>query len=317
MKTEPVIVAQGLTRRFGELVAVDGLDLQVNPGEVFGFLGHNGAGKTTTIRLLNGILRSSDGSARVLGLNPARDGASLRRRTGVLTETPSLDGRLTARETLRTHAEVYGVPRPEINSRVDSILEDFELGDRADQKTASYSSGMKQRLALARALFHQPEVLFLDEPTAGLDPIAARRVHDLIGKLADVEKRTAIICTHNLVEAQRLCNRVAVLEKGRLLAIGTPAELARGLGGSLSLEIEVAPQYTAQALALLGASSGIVDSPTPQNGMITLAITSRDVIPGLIAVLVEGGVPVYRITPQDPSLEDIYFALHGKKGDGA
>jgi ABC-2 type transport system ATP-binding protein len=313
MATGPVIVARNLTRRFGQLLAVDRLSLEVFPGEVFGFLGHNGAGKTTTIRLLNGVLSSSEGKAEVLGLDPARDGAALRRRTGVLTETPSLDERLTGRESLQIHADIYHVPRHEIDHRVSEVLEDFELGNRADEKVADYSSGMKQRLALARALLHEPDVLFLDEPTAGLDPLAARRVHNLIGRLTHVEKRTAFICTHNLVEAQRLCDRVAVLEHGRLVALGTPAELARGSGRGLRLELEVAPDSLARAVDITKAVPGAVDPSVLENGIIALAVADREVIPRLVAALTAGGVPIYCITPQEPSLEDIYFALHGEE----
>jgi ABC-2 type transport system ATP-binding protein len=313
MTAAPVIVARDLTRRFGKLLAVDRLNLEVFPGEVFGFLGHNGAGKTTTIRLLNGVLSASDGGAEVLGLDPVKDGAALRRRTGVLTETPSLDERLTGRESLQIHANIYNLPRSEISSRVDGVLEDFELADRADEKVAEYSSGMKQRLALARALLHSPDVLFLDEPTASLDPLAARRVHKLIARLSYVEKRTAFVCTHNLVEAQRLCDRVAVLERGRLVALGTPAELGQELGRGLRLEIEVAPDRVAKAVDIADAVPGTTGLSVGENGLITLAVADREVISMVAAALVAGGVSIYGINRQDPSLEDIYFALHGEE----
>src|SRR5688500_3620141 len=168
----PVIQTSSLSRRFGEKNAVDQLTLEVRAGEIFGFLGHNGAGKTTTVRLLNGVLEPSSGGARVLGLDPQTDGPALRAQTGVLTETPSLDERLTARENLAIYAELYNGPRPDVSARVQSLLEEFEWADRADDKVGGYSKGMKQRLALARALLHKPAVLFLDEPTAALDPVA-------------------------------------------------------------------------------------------------------------------------------------------------
>ncbi len=311
--TNPVIELSGLTRRFGDVVAVERLTLEVYPGEVFGVLGHNGAGKTTTIRLLNGVLMPSDGRAQVLGLDPVGDGAAVRQRTGVLTETPSLDERLTAREILQIHADIYNLPRTEINHRVDEHLEKFDLTGRADEKIGDYSSGMKQRLALARALLHGPELLFLDEPTASLDPLAARRVHKLISRLSHVEKCTALVCTHNLVEAQRLCDRVAVLEHGHLVALGTPTDLARASGRSLRLQIEVAPSSITPALSILEAALGIVGSPVPRNGIITLEVADREVIPSLAAALVAGGMPIYQINLQEPSLEDIYFALHGEE----
>ena len=314
MTNNPIIVARDLTRRFGHVVAVDRLTLEVYPGEVFGFLGHNGAGKTTTVRLLNGVLNPSGGTAEVMGLDPVDDGAAVRQWTGVLTETHSLDERLTGRESLQIQADLYNVPHAEISLRVDELLENFELADRADEKVGDYSSGMKQRLALARALLHRPEVLFLDEPTAGLDPLAARRVHRLIARLSREEQRTVFMCTHNLVEAQRLCDRVAVLEHGRLVALGTPAELAHGLGRSLRLEIEVAPDGVDMALKILAATQSVVN-PVQDNGVITLIGTDREAIPDLVAALAAGGVRIYRITPQEPSLEDIYFALHGEEED--
>ncbi len=312
MKPDPVIAVSGLIRRFGDVVAVDGLTLEIYPGEVFGLLGHNGAGKTTTVRLLNGLLAPDSGSARVLGQVPLHDGPVLRRRTGVLTETPSLDERLTGRENLEIYAELYGVPRSEVPGRIESLLEGFELTHRADEKAGDYSKGMKQRLALARALLHEPDVLFLDEPTSGLDPVGARRVHELISQLSQEQHRTVLLCTHNLAEAQKLCGRVAVLEHGRLVALGTPAELARRLGRSQRLAIDVAPEQVPAALDVLEARFGAIESP-PENGMILVTGADRERIPALVAELVGAGIRIYGITPRVPSLEDVYFALHGEE----
>jgi ABC-2 type transport system ATP-binding protein len=312
MTPDPVIVVHTLTRCFDEVAAVDHLSLDVAAGEVFGLLGHNGAGKTTTIRLLNGVLEPSSGKAQVLGFDPVTEGPDLRRCTGVLTETPCLDQRLTGRENLHIYAELYGVPRAEVTGRIDRLLDIFELAGRADEKVSDYSRGMKQRLALTRALLHQPEVLFLDEPTAALDPIAARRVHAMITHLSSEERRTVLLCTHNLVEAQRLCDRVAVLDHGRLVALGTPAELARDLGQSLRLELEVAPDGVPAAMRILAAAGHGVAPLVQENGLLTVTASDRDVIPELVAAFVAGGVRIYRLSPQEPSLEDIYFALHGE-----
>jgi len=312
MKADPIILVEGLSRRFGEVVAVDRLSLEVNAGEVLGFLGHNGAGKTTTVRLLNGVLAPDAGRVRVLGMEPVRDGPSLRLRTGVLTETPSLDERLTGRENLEIYAELYSVPRDRLPGRVEYLLEAFELAHRADEKVGGYSRGMKQRLALARALLHEPEVLFLDEPTAGLDPVATHRVHELVTRLSQEEHRTVFLCTHNLAEAQKLCSRVAVLEQGRLVALGSPSELAQRLGRSQRLEIEVAPQELAAALEVLKAALGREDLDV-QNGKIAVTGAQRENIPRLVASLVGAGVRIYQVTPQEPSLEDVYFALHGEE----
>ncbi len=311
MNARPVITIHNLTCRFGDVTAVDKLTLEVCSGEVLGFLGHNGAGKTTTVRLLNGLLTPTEGQVSVLGLNPVAEGPALRRRTGVLTETPSLDERLTARENLRVFGELYNVPADELPARVDSLLTSFDLAERAAERVGNYSKGMKQRLALARALLHDPEILFLDEPTDGLDPVAARHVHELITGLSREKGRTVFLCTHNLVEAQQLCDRVAVLEHGRLLALGTPGELARQLGQRLGLEIEVAPQRMPVALQTLKAAKVSAESGG-KDGHITVSGTDREKIPDLVATLVSAGVPIYRVMPQEPSLEDVYFALHGE-----
>lgn len=309
---EPVIVTQALTRRFGDIVAVNQLDLEVGAGEIFGFLGHNGAGKTTTVRLLNGVLTATAGQARVLGLDPVVDGTALRRRTGVLTESPSLDERLTATDNLTIYADLYGVPKAEVRGRVAELLALFELTDRADEKVGGYSKGMKQRLALARAMLHRPDLLFLDEPTAGLDPLAARQVHEMIVHLARGEGRTVFLCTHNLVEAQRLCDRVGVMEHGRLVASGTPHELASRYVRNLTVEFEIAPGATARALSALAAASGVARSGQ-RNGSMVISGVQREEIPALVNALVNAGVAIYQVTAQEPSLEDVYFALHGDK----
>jgi ABC-2 type transport system ATP-binding protein len=316
MRGEPIIVVDGLSRRFGDVVAVDRLTLDVYSGEVFGFLGHNGAGKTTTVRLLNGILAPDGGTARLLGFDPLGDGPALRRRTGILTETPSLDERLTGRDNLEIYAELYDVPRDRVSSRVQHLLETFELAHRADERVGVYSKGMKQRLALARALLHEPEILFLDEPTAGLDPVAARRVHELITRLSQEEHRTVLLCTHNLTEAQKLCARVAVLEHGRLVALGTPTELARKLGPSQCLEIEVAPEFVTAARGVIQDHRGSA-AAVEEHGTLTIQGSEREEIPDLVASLVNAGVRIYRVAPREPSLEDVYFALHGEQEAGA
>jgi ABC-2 type transport system ATP-binding protein len=312
MKSDPVIVTQDLDRSFGDIVAVKGLRLQVQPGEVFGFLGQNGAGKTTTVRLLNGVLVPSGGTACVLGLDPVRDGPALRRRTGVLTETPSLDERLTARENLTIYADLYGVPRVDVPHRVDTVLGTFALADRGDEKVRAYSKGMKQRLALARAIIHDPELLFLDEPTSGLDPVSARHVRELITRLSHQEGHTVFLCTHNLAEAQELCDRVAVLRQGQVAAVGTPRGLAQRLTHNLSLEIEVGSDGAPVALDVLKAAPGIT-KVMQNNGTITVMGAGREASPDLVASLVHAGVRIFRVAPQEPSLEDVYFALQGKK----
>jgi len=310
--SSPVIQISSLTRRFGETNAVDQLTLEVQAGEIFGFLGHNGAGKTTTVRLLNGVIESTSGEAKVLGLNPQTQGPELRAKTGVLTETPSLDERLTARDNLSIYADLYNVPLADVSTRVNDLLTEFELADRADEKVGGYSKGMKQRLALARALLHKPEVLFLDEATSGLDPVAARHVNDLVENLARREGCTVFLCTHNLVEAQKLCDRVAVMEHGRLVALGTPAELTRQYVKRLDVDLEVDPAQMELVLPILqNLPQLVIDSPKREKDVLTLTLSGRSAIPELLNVLVQKGLQVYRLAPQEVDLEEVYFALHG------
>ena len=307
------ISVENVGRRFGQVRALDGVTFDVPGGEVVGLLGHNGAGKTTTIRILNGLLPPDSGTVRVLGLDPTSDGARVRARTGVLTETPSLDERLTARENLALFAELFAVDRARVRGRVAELLDHFELAERADDRVGGFSRGMKQRLALARSLLHDPELIFLDEPTAALDPVAARGVHTLIRQLGDDPQRTVVISTHNLVEAQRLCDRVLILRHGRLVAAGTPQELARSLARQSHVELEVGPNDAQTAAAVFadlepGATIDI------DGELVSVAGIDRERLPEVLRRLVEAGVAVYRLSPAEPTLEDAYFALHGSEG---
>jgi len=312
--TTPIIIAEHLTRRFEDNIAVNDIDLVVRSGEVFGFLGHNGAGKTTTVRLLNGVLEAHAGKIRILGLDPVRDGPALRFRSGVLTESISLDNRLTARDNLLIYADLFGVPHGSVKSRVSDLLEFFELGEHAEERVSGYSTGMRQRLALARTLLHEPEILFLDEPTSGLDPLAAHHVNNLIANLSHEKGRTVFLCTHNLVEAQKLCDRVAVMEHGRMVALGTPAELARQYVKRLDVQIEIAPEQIDAALQILSNASSLTRGlPHRTNGSLIQTVTGREAIPNLLTLLVGQGIRVYRLSANEPSLEDVYFALHGEK----
>jgi ABC-2 type transport system ATP-binding protein len=314
MSTEATVIrTDKLTRRFGETIAVNALDLTIARGEVFGLLGHNGAGKTTTLRLLNGVLTPTSGSATVFDLSPIDDGAAVRRRCGILTETPSLEERLSARQNLRYYADLYGVDERKLTGRIAELLETFDLSQVADAKVGSFSKGMKQRLALARALLHEPELIYLDEPTSGLDPVAAKRVVGLIRELSREGGRTVVLCTHNLSDAEQICDRVAVLQRGRLLALGTPADLARTYQRSAQVLIEVAPQALAEAAACVQAFEGLEVST--ETGQLRVGGLARERIPEVIAALVARNVAIYRIEPQQASLEDVYFALHRKEAE--
>lgn len=304
-----VISTNRLRRQFGDTVAVNELTLEVEQGEVFGLLGHNGAGKTTTVRLLNGILTPHGGTVRVLGLSPLDDGPALRQKTGVLTETPSLYEQLNARENLNIFADLYSIPKHQVKDRITEMLTQFDLHSRADEKVGGYSKGMKQRLALARAFLHEPELLFLDEPTAGLDPVAAKQVNDLILHLSRVDKRTVLLATHNLHDAQRLCDRVAVLEHGHIVAVGTPTELSHQSADNLTVEIEVALNQVQQTLSIVETLSEDLEL-SHDKSVVTVSGMPREAIPDVLSKLIDSGIRVYRVMPHEPTLEDVYFALH-------
>jgi ABC-2 type transport system ATP-binding protein len=310
------ISVSDLTYRFGENIVIERLTFHVAAGEVFGLLGHNGAGKTTTIRLLNGLLQPEAGQMRVMGFDPGTQGPLLRRHTGVLTETPSLEEQLSARDNLRIFARLYDIPRTKIAQRVEELLGFFDLATHANAPVGSYSKGMKLRLALARALLHDPQVLFLDEPTDGMDPVAAQKVHQLIVTLSRDQKRTIMLCTHNLAEAQRLCDHIAILQHGSLQALGTPQDLTRQLTGHITprLDLELLELEVPHALVLIQAFPDLLAQRT---GTTTLSIhgARRDIIPTLIETMAAEKISLYKVHPHEPTLEDVYFALHGKERD--
>jgi ABC-2 type transport system ATP-binding protein len=307
-KMGTVIHAESMTRRFGSKVALDGLNLDVSQGEVFGFLGPNGAGKTTTVRLLNGVLGISAGRAAVLGFDVATQAASVRRRVGVLTENPCVYDSLTARENLAFVGDLYGVSAGKLSARIDTVLAEFDLTDRADDRVASYSKGMRQRLAIARVILHEPELIFLDEPTSGLDPEAARMATDLIQQLSHQAGRTVFLCTHNLDEAQRLCDRVGVIDKGALQAIGTPAELARQLWQGLRVEFDLHSEPSELLKAML-ATKPFIKEWSNVGGLLSMQVDDEEKIPDIVAVIATAGARIYRVTPKLHSLSDIYFRI--------
>ena len=303
-----IVETDRLQRLFGEHKAVDELTFLVKRGEVFGLLGPNGAGKTTTVRMLNGILPPSAGTAQVFGYDPTMDGETIRRKTGVLTETPALYERLSAYDNLEFFATLQDIPQAEIIHRVDEMLEFFELSHRAKDKVETFSKGMKQRLALARALIHKPPLLFLDEPTSGLDPEAAQQVNDLIADLTDQNGQTVVLATHNLTEAQRLCDRVAVMNKGGILALGSLDELSKKLWPVTWVDIKLYKASMEDVSELLKAHRGVIQVSI-EHESVSVQVEKEDVIPEIVRLLVEHGEAVHKVNPRDYTLEDIYFAL--------
>lgn len=258
----PVLECTGLTRRFGDVVAVRDVSFQAWPGELFGLLGPNGAGKTTTLRMLTTMLRPTAGTARVAGCDVVRDASQVRDRIGVVFQEPALDDRLTARENLELHAVLYRIRPRWIGPVVQHALEWTDLTGRADRPVRTFSGGMKRRLELGRALLHRPRLLFLDEPTAGLDPQGRRQLWDRVTTLRQ-QGLTAFVTTHNMQEAEG-CDRVAVIDRGHLLVIGTPADLRTQVTGREEATLEdVFLQLTGRALR--------EDEATPRDRLLTFA----------------------------------------------
>jgi ABC-2 type transport system ATP-binding protein len=298
-----MIETNELTKEFDGFTAVDRLSLTIEEGEVFGFLGPNGAGKTTTVRMLTSLISPTYGTASVLGYRLGQDDQQIRRNVGILTETPGLYDRLSAWRNLMIYGKLYEVKDAE--RQVEKYLRWLELWDRKDDLAGEFSKGMRQKLAIARALIHEPRVLFLDEPTAGLDPEAAKLVRDFISELRG-QGRTIFICTHNLDEADRLCDRVAVF-KSRLRVVDTPALLRSQLYGRQVVFhlAEEAQQYQAVAVEL----PGVRESTVVENKLLfTLDEPERD-NPEIVRRLVAAGANIQFVGEIRHSLEDIYLQL--------
>jgi ABC-2 type transport system ATP-binding protein len=299
-----VIRAHKLGRRFGDYVAVEDVDVDIPRGEVFGVLGPNGAGKTTTLRLLTGLVAPTSGHAEVAGISVTDDPEGVRARVGILTETPGLYARLDAIENLRFYADVHGVR--DAMSKIRAYLERFGLWARRHEPVGAFSKGMRQKLAIARAVLHDPDVVFLDEPTSALDPESSRVVRELVEELRG-KGRTIVLCTHNLDEAERLCDRIGVLKR-TLLHVDTPKALRRKLYGHL-VEIDAARDVEPDTLAALGALPGVRDvCARPQGCVLSIGDPLED-IPAVVRLLVERGVPVVRVAEQARTLEDVYLDL--------
>jgi ABC-2 type transport system ATP-binding protein len=299
----PMIHTEQLTRSFDGVVAVDSLTLDVHPGEVFGFLGPNGAGKTTTVRLLTCLIAPTSGLAIVNGLSVGRDNGAIRRSVGILTETPGLYDRLTAEHNLRIYAELYEVKDP--CRQVERYLRLMGLWERRDEEAGVFSKGMRQKLAIARALLHEPPIVFLDEPTAGLDPEAAHMVRDAIAGLRQ-QGRTVFLCTHNLDEADRLCDRVAVF-KTRLVVVDTPANLRTRLFGR---KVVFHLRRTDEAFTAAVRALPCVTDVRATDNKLLLTVSDPDVHnPEIVRVLVAAGADICFIGELRHSLEDVYLQL--------
>jgi ABC-2 type transport system ATP-binding protein len=306
-----VIFASQVTRRFGDRVAVDNVTFSVRSGEVFGLLGPNGAGKTTTLRMLGGLIPPSSGSVAIDGRPFTRAAAgALRARIGFLTETPGLWDNLSVDDNLCVYAKLFGVAQPDLAT--SRVLRLFELWDRRDDRVALLSKGMKQKLALARALVHDPDVILLDEPTANLDPKTSRAVRDLLVDLKG-RGRAVVISTHNLSEVERLADRVALVSTS-LIAIGEPAALRREVFGR-RLRVRLAAALPAAA-ELVAAATRAGGHDIKNDGLdLSMVLDDPEAgPPRMVRALVEAGAEIREVFDEQPALEDVYLKLMGGKG---
>ncbi len=305
------VVTEGLTKRFGSFTAVDHLSFEVREGEVFGLLGPNGAGKTTTIRMLASLISSSEGSAKVGGYDVGKDALKVRETVGILTENPSLYERLTAYENMDFFAEAYGISDAlEKRGRIKELLEFFELWERRDDRVAKYSKGMKQKLAVARALVHKPSILFLDEPTAGLDPASAKGIRDLIEGLSRHERHTVLLCTHRLEDAEKLCNRVMIINRGRSVIVGSIDELRSRIGGRPVLRVALRESTRNITEAVEGLEQAeAVEVDNSANSLLITVGDFESATPEVIRSIVYAGGEVLSVDVRRPSLEEAYLKL--------
>jgi len=300
-----MIRTEGLTRVFDGHTAVEGLNLEVREGEVFGFLGPNGAGKTTTMRMLACLIAPTQGTAWVNGHSIATEPDAVRASVGILTESPGLYDRLSAERNLDVFARLYGLSEERRKTQIKRYLQLLDLWDQRDRPVGGFSKGMRQKLALVRALLHEPPVVFLDEPTAALDPQAAKTVRDFIAELSR-EGRTIFLCTHNLDEAERLCDRIAVL-RTRLIALDTPENLRRRLFGRRTVVRvrNLAPEMVSAVRAL-----PFVHGLEAGDGQLTVDLADPEAEnPQLVARLVGLGAEVQYVTELRHSLEEVYLSL--------
>ena len=319
-----MIEAQSLTRRFGAVTAVSNVSLNVPDGSLLALLGPNGAGKTTTVRMLSGLLAPTEGTAIVNGYDVRRDATIVRTTVGLVTDAPGLFEQMTLPDYLDFFGNLYGMPSRDRVRRAQELIEIFELSAHQKEKLAGFSKGMKQKVALARALIHEPAVLFLDEPTSGLDPLSTRSVRELILSLKHA-RRSIILCTHDLDEAERLADTVALIRQGQIIACDTPDALRARASGDTLVRIELAGDFPF-ALEALQRIEGLIEPqwsslpPVPDNDvrMQLLEYSSvqpQSVNPQVLTLLIQAGAQIVSVTHKHSTLEDVYTSAMGSGRD--
>lgn len=301
-----MIELEHLTKRFDAILAVDQISLTVPAGEILALVGPNGAGKTTTVRMLSAILKPTAGKARVVGYDTVTQASDVRRNVGLLTESPGLYMRMSGREYLDFFGEIRGLSVSKRGERIHDLADWFHMSESLDRRLGEYSRGMKQKIALVRALLHEPPVLLLDEPTSTLDPSSARLVRDTILQLRDGQ-RAIVICTHNLPEAEELADRIAIIRRGRIVELGTPAELKMRLLGFPLLEVRFAPSATNGAAVVVSQFAAVERAGT---GWVHYrAEWPEQVNPLILHALLEADMPVISLQEVPRSLESVYLRV--------
>jgi ABC-2 type transport system ATP-binding protein len=305
-----VVVARGLVRKFDDFTAVDGVSFEVRRGEVFGFLGPNGAGKTTTISMLCTLLKLTGGEAKVFGFDVATQPDAVRHNIGLVFQDESLDEELTGHENMHFHGRIYKVDPAAMVQRTEELLRMVELWDRKDDQVKTYSGGMKRRLEIARGLLHHPRVLFLDEPTLGLDPQTRRLIWDYIRKLNRLQQVTIFLTTHYMEEADALCDRVAIIDHGKIVVLDTPANLKSSMGGDVVL-LKM-PECKEGCMEALAGVPGVRSVKSQEEGLM-LAVDKGDrAIPLIFDVAREKGLTIESVILKVPSLEDVFIKYTGR-----
>nr|WP_055505766.1 ATP-binding cassette domain-containing protein [Nonomuraea pusilla] len=303
MTAGPAIVVRDLRKSYGKVEAVKGVGFEVAPGEVFGFLGPNGAGKTTTISMLCTLVNPTGGTAEVAGHDVVRERDEVRRNIGLVFQDPTLDGYLSAEQNLRFHAELYGVPKSVMGDRIRQVMEMVALWDRKDAKVMTFSGGMKRRLEIARGLLHSPRVLFLDEPTVGLDPQTRAAIWGYINELRRLEDITIFMTTHYMDEAE-YCDRIAIIDHGEIVVVDSPEALKAGVGED---RVQIHTADDARAIAALRDRFGLEGAV--RDGAVTFSVASgEEFVPRLFAEL---GMPIRAVSVARPSLDDVFMSYTG------
>jgi len=307
------ISVRDLVKKFGDLRAVDGISFDVRKGEIFGFLGPNGAGKTTTINILVTLMRPTSGEAYVAGYNVVEEPVKVRERIGIVFQDPSVDRNLTGWENLYIHGLIYGLRGEELRRRIEESLEFAELTKFKDVEVKNYSGGMIRRLEIARGLMHEPEILFLDEPTIGLDPQTRAKIWEYVERLRNEAGVTVFLTTHYIEEAERLCDRVAIIDHGRIVAIGSPDELKQGIGGDV-IYVRARDKSSLMKLVEELQEDGMVLRYRELDGVLALSVNNASrVIPSVFEVANRMGIRIEEIKYTQPSLSDVFLHYTGRE----